>query len=327
MEKGGYSKMDRAVALQIEKPLSIADQSIQERGSNQYLKFNTNTVEILKLPLKGNWRKNVFNLTLATKLATLIKAQRNLSFSFIGTNGYLDIKKNKWQKLHISASDFFYISYFANICTYSRKFEYNKDFEVSLKDISILMFGSDKQQYIKRTKKIVEILSLLEFDDSTSVLVYKKRNGLTPIIRFNESALFSNLKNKNDDFISISKRYDPLLSQLIKYPKAFCFFLEAYWVCQKEYLDKQTRQDNEWLPNRQEESDKRLKCILSPQKTHSVKELKNVGKKYIDNILQKDCLEFIQTIATTAISSKELSLFHQKKELNKQQRKINHQYA
>ena len=46
MEKGGYSKMDRAVALQIEKPLSIADQSIQERGSNEYLKFNTNTVEI-----------------------------------------------------------------------------------------------------------------------------------------------------------------------------------------------------------------------------------------------------------------------------------------
>lgn len=51
--------MDRAVALQIEKPLSIADQSIQERGSNEYLKFNTNTVEILKLPLKGNYDDQV----------------------------------------------------------------------------------------------------------------------------------------------------------------------------------------------------------------------------------------------------------------------------
>lgn len=165
------------------------------------------------------------------------------------------------------------------------------------------MFGKNTQSYSKRIKKYLTILSSVAIK-GTYFLSYTKRNGKSPLIIFNKLDL-----SEKNDFVMIPIDISTnILTNLIKKPKAFCLFLEQFYLAQKNFLEETTEG---WCANRQKKSDARLESIFCSKHTHnSLREIKSTGYKYLQAALNKeDVYQEISSIAISCITEKQVNKF------------------
>lgn len=292
------------------KPLSSTEQSTYERDSDNISNYSTKFVP-LQLPNLKTWKTINFDLDLAVVFSNAIANQHLPLFdvSIDSTNkNELSVKK-----LNISQSSYYYMGALLNVLNHSKNFSFDSLFEISFKDVSKILFNSDKQQDLKRIKNLFLILSKVTFEDDSTALTYYKRNGKSPLVQINNSICFK-LLNLKRDYIQIPREKLHILSRLVKKPKAFCYFIEQIYLTQKNILEQNS---TGWVADRTSKSDERLKQIFHPTPPHSVAGIKKEAKCYFDKIKEISINDEIDTIAKLTMKPEDIEKFISKKEHHK----------
>ncbi len=270
--------MDSKRSQLIERPLSSADQSINERGHSDTINSSIEKLEFLS---EKSWKTVNFDLDSAVYFSKVIR---------------------KAKITNISQSDLYLFVPLLRVLTSARNFKFNKEFTVSLTTISnLILCDAEKQASIKRIKKLLLKLSSIQFEDQTYVLEYKKRDGLLPVIKLHQSIVFNRLKMKTDYVMIPRKAIKEHVYKLITKPKAFSLYLELFFIISKRKV-KACSSGMVELDSYQQKTDRRLNLLFSTKAHHSLEEVKKDGKKYLGAIIGADYIDAINDFVEKAVS-------------------------
>ena len=321
------------IPVEKEKPLSSELEILQERDLSPKKKFNTE-YSLLELPSLKSWTRINIDLDFAVELCNEIRKQTKLFFK------EKDQKKKEAPEneidaktIQLSASDFYMIGPLLRILISSQNFKCGTKFELSLKDLTILLFGSNSQRHFKKVKKYLTILDYLILN-KFPILTYIKRKGKTPLICFNDEQLVEQLNScnkksaeniKHHDYVVLPKNsFLELINRLVKIPTAFGVFLEEIHLVQKQYLELSTPG---WIANRIDKSNARLESIFCCNNTCSdAQKVKSVGNDYLKKIFApNEYRAEICKLAYSCISQDQLAKFRniKQKHVAENQEKFN----